>query len=176
MDDKRNLFGWVLVYCLLAAVIVFLTSAPKTQLPQPTPKSDSPTLSRVIDGDTVVLILSLTNQIHVRLAGIDAPERGQPFYSESGAYLNTMLKRAPITITSTGVDRYGRTLGTLYVGGTNVSLLMVQAGLAWHFTKYSHDISLTAAEREARERHAGIWQSSKPIAPWEYRSSRAGNK
>ena len=173
MDDKRKFFAWVFVYCLLAAVVVLLTRTPQKQFPQQSPKLDLPTLSRVIDGDTVVLNLAITNQIHVRLTGIDAPERGQPFYSESGAYLNMMLKRAPITFTSNGIDRYGRTLGTLYVGGTNVSLLMVQAGLAWHFTRYSHDLSLAAAERDARERHAGMWQSSNLVAPWEYRSSRA---
>ena len=38
---------------------------------------------RVVDGDTLVVLDSDNTQHRVRLAGIDTPERGQP-YAESG--------------------------------------------------------------------------------------------
>lgn len=50
-----------------------------------------------------------------------------------------------------------------------VGLALVEAGLAWHFTRYSSDPKLAAAEREARAARRGLWQDASPMAPWDYR-------
>jgi hypothetical protein len=55
------------------------------------------------------------------------------------------------------------------VAGTDVSLALVQAGLAWHFLRYSEDPKLAAAEREARTAHRGLWADPSPVAPWSFR-------
>ncbi len=54
-----------------------ITPSP-TATPAPTLETTSAIVSRVIDGDTI----KLQEGERVRLLGIDAPERGQPYYEE----------------------------------------------------------------------------------------------
>lgn len=42
---------------------------------------------RVIDGDTVVVLTAPATEVRIRLAGIDAPEKGQPFGQRSRQFL-----------------------------------------------------------------------------------------
>ena len=44
-------------------------------------------------------------------------------------------------------------------------------GLAWHYTRYSDDARLAAAEREARAARRGLWRDAAPVAPWDWRAS-----
>jgi endonuclease YncB( thermonuclease family) len=48
------------------------------------------------------------------------------------------------------MDRYGRLVARVTVDGRDVSLALVQAGLAWYFTRSSRDVRLTEAETHAR--------------------------
>jgi endonuclease YncB( thermonuclease family) len=76
-----------------------------------------------------------------------------------------------------GLDKYGRTLATVFVDGKDVCLEEVKLGYAWVFQHYigqaSADIqtSYQQAENEAREQHRGLWQQNNPapIPPWDYR-------
>jgi len=108
--------------------------------PQPEPEGYPATISRVIDGDTVVahidlgLDVWLTRQ-HIRLHGIDAPElRGgdRPAGILAKTYLEGWLAVSNVVIDTHGDtrDKYGRIVGTLYVNGTNVNERMVAAGHA----------------------------------------------
>jgi endonuclease YncB( thermonuclease family) len=53
---------------------------------------------------------------------------------------------------------------------------MVVEGLAWHFTRYSHDATLAAAEVEARAARRGLWAAREPVPPWEFRASETDRK
>ncbi len=53
---------------------------------------------------------------------------------------------------------------------------MVADGLAWHFTRYSDDKRLAAAEREARAARVGLWADEAPVAPWDWRAGEADRK
>lgn len=65
---------------------------------------------RVLDGDTVE-ILGEGNQLkRVRLAGIDAPEKNQPFGQRSRQKLSSMVTQRIVTVTGEDEDRYGRLL------------------------------------------------------------------
>lgn len=75
------------------------------------------------------------------------------------------------TVRPAGQDRYGRTLGTLEIDGQDVNRQMVLDGLAWHYTRYSDDERLAAAEREARAAGRGLWRDPRPVPPWEWRAS-----
>jgi endonuclease YncB( thermonuclease family) len=70
----------------------------------------------------------------------------------------------------------GRTLARLVVEGRDINLAMVADGLAWHFTRYSNDPALAAAEAEARAARIGLWADEAPVAPWEWRASEAERK
>ena len=92
--------------------------------------------TRVTDGDTITVTQN-GFKTTIRLVGIDAPEKsrkkhdpGQPFSQTSTKYLAGMVLNQNVDIVSYGNDRYGRTLGVVYVDGKNVNLEMVKAGLA----------------------------------------------
>ena len=61
------------------------------------------------DGDTIVLM----DRTRVRLHGIDAPERDQPYGPIATAALEYMVARS-IYLVEVDEDRYGRLVGQLY--------------------------------------------------------------
>ena len=67
------------------------------------------------------------------------------------------------------VDRYGRLVSRVQVDGTDLSVALVTEGLAWHYTQYSDDPVLAAAEAQARAAKIGLWSQSAPVPPWEFR-------
>ena len=72
-------------------------------------------------------------------------------------------------VTVKDVDRYGRFVSRVSVGGEDLSLALVAAGLAWHYVRYSDDAALARAEADARRKRIGLWAQSVPVAPWEFR-------
>jgi micrococcal nuclease len=125
------------------------------------------TVLRVVDGDTFVFQTE-EGSLKVRMDGIDAPEKDQTYGLESTKFLNAYLYKKGKLIYK-GVDRYGRTLGVLYVGDLNINLLSVEKGFAWHYKKYSADTALANAEVRARRAKLGLWKDGGAIAPWEWR-------
>ena len=84
-------------------------------------------LKRVIDGDTIVL----DTGTRVRLLGIDAPERGEPYADKSTEDLSGMLRRGKISLDRCAeLDKYGRVLAVVHAGELNVNLRLLQRGLA----------------------------------------------
>ncbi len=131
----------------------------------------------VVDGDTVDL-LSPSKELHrIRLAGIDAPEKGQPFGAVAKRALSDLVFNRQVVVSAGKSDRYGRLVGKIVVGGTDANLQMVRIGFAWHYKKYAQEQSeedrerYAAAEVAARFGRQGLWADAHPIAPWEYRDS-----
>lgn len=127
---------------------------------------------RIADGDTLTLLID-REQIKVRLYGIDAPEKGQPFGNRAKQALSDMAfgKTARVEVKDT--DRYGRTVGRVFVGDVDVNLELVKRGMAWHYVRYApKDKALAQAERDARTAKRGLWADAKPIPPWEWRKGK----
>ncbi len=125
-------------------------------------------VSRVIDGDTVVL----ADSTHVRLYGIDAPESKMAYGPESKSFMVSMVLGQIVDVESKGLDRYGRTIGIITMGDTNINEAMVQAGYAWVYTQYCHDPickKMMIDEGDAREGKVGLWSDPSPQKPWEWR-------
>lgn len=135
------------------------------------PTTFTGTVTRTIDGDTVEVLVG-TDPVRVRLEGIDAPERGQPFGTQAKGRLSELVHGKTVTVRSIGKDRYGRTLGTIYVGEVNANLEMVRDGMAWHYKRYSDDAELSAVETAARSAKAGLWRDAEPLAPWDWRRGK----
>ena len=128
---------------------------------------------RILDGDTFELLTDDKKTVKIRMNGIDAPEKNQAFGQKSKDYLGSLCFRRQVAVVYTGKDRYNRVLGTAYnTAGQNINLKMVEAGMAWHFVRYSSDGQLAAAQRYAREQRKGLWSDPGAIAPWEFRRSR----
>lgn len=130
------------------------------------------TVARVADGDT--LTVSVKGQlVRVRLAEIDAPERGQPYNQVARRSLVDMCLQRSARVESEGVDKYGRTVGRVYCDGVDANAEQVRRGLAWAFTKYLTDARIAELESVARVARIGLWRDVEPTAPWGFRSDKA---
>lgn len=115
------------------------------------------TVTSVVDGDTVHVQLTDRSDVRVRLDGIDAPERGEPFSAQTTRATRALLFTQAVSLTGTDVDRYGRLVARLRVDGVDASVQLVREGLACHFTRYSSDPELARAQVDAQRRGAGFW-------------------
>jgi endonuclease YncB( thermonuclease family) len=130
----------------------------------------------VHDGDTLTVLDATKVQRKVRLQGIDAPERGQPFGNVARDRLAALTMGKAVAVHDDGRDKWGRTLGRVEVEGQDVSRQMVAEGLAWHYSRFSDDAGLAAAEREARAAVRGLWRDRQPVPPWEWRATAKDRK
>jgi endonuclease YncB( thermonuclease family) len=123
----------------------------------------------VYDGDSLTCLDESGQQQKVRLAGIDAPEGGQPYAKESRDALAALVFGRTIEVVDDGRDPAGRVIATVSINGTDVSREMVAAGNAWA-APTSTDSALAAAQSAAQAAKLGIWSQASPTAPWDYRS------
>lgn len=132
----------------------------------------------VSDGDTLTLLVDGKRQVKVRLAEIDAPEGGQPYGNRSKQELSTLAFNKEARVRVQDTDRYGRTVGRVFVGSVDVSAEMIRRGAAWVFRKYAKDASLFKLEEEARGDKRGLWSlpESERIPPWEWRREKRSNQ
>ena len=152
----------------MLGVTVWLSPATADERPAGVPDSARwARVDRVSDGDTVVLM----DRTRIRLHGIDAPERDQPYGDIATAALKYMVGRS-VYYVETDTDRYGRMVATLYHSkdGYDINASMVCAGYAWWYERYAPDDRLLeGCEREAREAPKGLWEDEDAMAPWEWR-------
>lgn len=127
-------------------------------------------VSGVYDGDTAKVLCGL-NLYRVRLHCIDAPEMSQaPWGAQSRDGLRAAALGLTVDLDPKGTDRYGRTIGVLWVGGLNLNLEQVKAGRAVTYPKYCRENAYFAAEEKAKDGRLGVWsQDGLQQTPWEYR-------
>lgn len=124
---------------------------------------------QVDDGDTV-RVLKGRESTRVRIFGIDAPEKDQPYGAEARELTARLLLNQTVSVTMRDIDTYGRLVASLAVGGRDIGMQLVQAGAAWNYAAFSRDASLAEAERQARAAGLGLWAFARPVAPWDFRS------
>ncbi len=136
------------------------------------------TVIKVSDGDTLTL-LSGKRQYKIRLTQIDAPEKEQAYGQRARRSLSELSFRQEARVETDVQDKYGRTVGTVWVADRNINMEQVRRGMAWVYTQYSHSRDMLQIEQEARLARRGLWAENKPIPPWEWRhahpSSSHGN-
>lgn len=117
-------------------------------------------VASVVDGDTIDV-----HGTRIRLHGIDAPESGQLCVADgtkyrcgqqSALYLQETLGRSTVTCEARDTDRYGRTIATCSVRGSDVGALMVAGGWALAYRRY--DDVYIPMELEAATSRRGMWQ------------------
>jgi endonuclease YncB( thermonuclease family) len=137
------------------------------------------TVLSVGDGDTIT-ITSGAQKIRVRLACIDAPETSQsPYGIESRQALQRLLPiGTDVTIRTKATDRYGRTVGEVLKGSTNINQSLVGSGNAfvyWQYISGCDRQTYSRLENNARMKGVGVWGVSGGIQrPWDYRRNRKG--
>ena len=132
-------------------------------------------IKKVLDGDTIDVVIDLGFDLakteRVRIAGVDTPEKRTRNLEEKALgldatnwlkdKLNQTVKGEDELVVRTelvgGVGKYGRLLGWLYVGDSDVSLneQMIEEGYAWPYdggTKQKNFEDL----REIRRHHGTL--------------------
>ena len=128
----------------------------------------------VHDGDTISVLVG-RHPVKVRLEGIDCPELGQPYGRVAKLFTSEHVFGKTVEVEQTTIDRYGRSVGRVFVNGEDLNNLIISAGLAWHYTQYSNDRALDVAEQSARAAHRGLWSQPNPTPPWVYRRPHASS-
>jgi micrococcal nuclease len=142
-------------------------------------------VSRVTDGDTITVRDGRVETI-IRLVGIDAPEishkkrePSQPYGEAATKYLAGQMLNKTVEIKDYGLDRYERTLGVVFLNGTNINLEMIKAGYAevYRGTPAAgfDSVPYWKAEEDARAAKKGMWaQGDKYVSPREWRKVNSG--
>ncbi len=135
---------------------------------------------RVVDGDTFHgrvrsgavprrVKLLMDSLVPVRLEGIDAPERDQPWGDSSRQALARMLEGRDAAVDIVDVDGFRRIVGRVRTGSVDVNAAMVARGHAWMFRRYTSSSLLDSLERASRASGRGLWSASSPVEPWVWR-------
>ena len=134
----------------------------------------------IYDGDTLRVIRG-DEELKIRFCGIDAPELKQPLGVESRDYLRSLIAKSDGTVHVLPIeeDRYGRTVAELWIpiepdyeAEIHLNTAMVEAGMAWHYQRYSGNCesakNLVWAEEIAKDEKLGVWNGNHQ-KPWEWR-------
>lgn len=116
----------------------------------------------VIDGDT----FEIEGGEHVRLLGVDTPERGECYFTEATEYVRQMVEGKVVQLESdlSNRDTYGRLLRQVFIGnGAETQHLNVQL-VAEGYAKVlsippdrNYQEALQIHETEARAIRRGLW-------------------
>ena len=148
----------------------------------------------VSDGDTLKARCGSPGnyeKIKVRLNGIDAPEKRQPFGERAKQAMSALVYMKDVDLDCIRTDRYGRSVCKVMVAPASApagprtldaGLAMVTVGMAWWYRAYSDEQTAQErgqyefAEMEARARRVGLWRDAKPVPPWDWRRTARGGQ
>lgn len=134
---------------------------------------------KVADGDTITILNNQKQQTKIRLYGIDCPENGQAFGKKAKKFTASLTAGKQVSVKVYDTDRYGRSVGVVYVGSTNVNEEIIRNGFAWQYRTYCKIMvcdDWLRLEKQARSNHVGLWKDKNPQPPWDYRKAkRNGN-
>ena len=129
-------------------------------------------VTSITDGDTLRIDNKRGGSDIIRLYGIDAPERDQPYGSVATNALTTKVSDARIRVVVQDTDDYGRKVGTVYLQNRNINLELVTEGHAWWYEFFApNNRELRQAHIYARERQLGLWRDTNPVEPYDWRRS-----
>jgi endonuclease YncB( thermonuclease family) len=139
-----------------------------------TPRDELPRLSGtvvgIVDGDTVDVRLE-SGMIRVRLHGVDAPERDQPYGKAARRALSRLVYLENVAIEPVEQDQYHRLVARLWLDGRDVNAELLETGNAWVYRHFAQEAASCAREQQARRQGRGLWSLPREqwVAPWEWR-------
>ena len=136
---------------------------------------------KVSDGDTIT-VLEGTTQHKIRLMGIDAPEKAQPFGDKSKEALADSIAGKTVEVDYNRLDKYKRVIGKVLFRGQDMNLRQIELGMAWHYKQYEREQELedrsnyAQAEYLAQRDKVGLWSYPQSMPPWEWRKSKKAER
>jgi micrococcal nuclease len=143
----------------------------------------------VSDGDTIKVSDNVDHTVYkIRLYGIDAPEKTQPYGTKSKEALSDRIRLAndQVTVQVVNRDRYGRLVAVVYpchwngmLGDCELTSSLnedqVLYGWAWAYIGYlkkKDREKYQLVENIAKSTQAGLWAMKNPTPPWNYRRAK----
>ena len=170
-------------YLILLCVIISGCSSVKSENLSLSNKSDYAQLKpkSVYDGDTFRVIKN-GEEIKIRMACIDAPEKKQELGIASRDYLRSLLNKNPdkLIVVRRGIDRFGRIIAEVFIPTGNgdeeipVNGMMIRSGMAHFYSEFAKNCSDNAdqyaqLEKEAQRSRLGVWKNPNAMSPSEFR-------
>ena len=159
----------------IVALFIFLSSVSLYAFPA------TCTVTRVLDGDSFHCLpqyaipgarIHKDRTISVRLRGVDAPEKQQPYGVDAKESLKELVGGKTVDLKVKEVDRYGRVVAYVFINNINANLEQIKRGYAWAYAEYLDRPYLSEfyeAEKQARKQRLGLWREINPMPPWEWR-------
>ena len=161
---RRGLYLWILGLLLLPLL---------AQAEQFTGK-----VVGVRTGDTLS-VLRNGRAVQVRLYGVACPERWQAFGTQARQFTRDVAFRQTVAVAVDAVamdatNHRGQPIAAIQLSnGLDLSQALVQAGYAWHDTRYApYDKRLAQLQAEAQAAQRGLWADANPVPPWEWRQGQ----
>jgi micrococcal nuclease len=153
--SEKSLIAPLLILVLLAIAAPCRAGAPGAG------ESAELGVEYVYDGDTV----RLSGGLVVRYIGIDTPEKGEAFYDQARRRNIELVGGKSVRIVvcrDEPTDKYGRTLGWVWVDGVLVNGVLLKEGLAKSLIIPPCGLErveeLKGLESEAKKAGLGIWR------------------
>ena len=127
----------------------------------------------MIDGDTIdVEPFEGGQRVRVRLHGIDAPEKNQAGGElAKGFVFGFLYQNVDVAEQDKSPDKYGRVVVIIhFYNGDTLQAVILRAGFAWVWPRYCKNCqSWLDLQEDARIFRRGLWSTSNPTAPWQWR-------
>lgn len=160
MNTRRILVFFLVIFALSIFSIIYpnLTgNAIKQEY-----LNETAILARVIDGDTI----ELDSGEHVRLLGINTPEKKMPFSSEAANFLRQFENKTIILQRDyEDIDKYKRKLRYIFYEDNFINLEILKNGFAntYYLSGLKYEKELVQAENQAKIQEIGIWTKSQEV-------------
>lgn len=162
----------IILLCLLTLLIScnpeYQTHSPETTTAFEQPKTVEAFVDRVVDGDTIQVVIEGDEEI-VRFLLVDTPETKhpnlpkQPFGEEASKFAKKVLTNQTVTLEFDGPkrDKYDRLLAYVWFENNMFNELLLEQGLARYAYQYdppyTYQQQLKQAESQAMGKNIGIW-------------------
>lgn len=158
MNKRRGIF---LISCLCILLFVINYNFLDSSLENFLEESQTVIVNRIIDGDTIVV----ENDTHVRMLGINTPEKKENYHDEAMKFLNKLLlnKTVRLEYGQDKIDKYERTLAFVFLDGKNINIEQVRNGFAnvYILDDKEYEIELRNAWKECIQSNKNLCEKSK---------------
>ena len=148
----------------------------KTGIHKKAPYTYHGKIIKIHDGDTLHVIDGDGAKHKIRMAYIDAPEINQAYGTRSRDNLIAEAVGKKVKVRVFEKDRYQREVAQVSVGTTDLNLMQLRDGAAWHYDSYAKKqqsktayTDYAAAQKQAKQKRKGLWNGKNPQAPWDFR-------